>query len=219
MPQNENPYQESSEPSNYYADEELNYYQPRLKDKTEGFFADAVEHFLSIKASKVIGSTILCRRCCAIFPFKNKLHRHLGNPDKGRHTRESTYLGHPPTTSPAEAYLSAEEVPDSISRNETELSDSRNGVPATTALPSNEVLANRNELPISRKKVPTTSALASAKNEKVVESSTDFSPEVGIEHAFRNYHYAMAAVKLLLDKEAESGCLNTGCSVTLMDRA
>lgn len=218
MPQNENPHQESSEPSNYYADEELDYYQPRPEDKTEGFFAGAVGHSLPTRASKVIASTILYRRCCAIFPSKNKLHRHLGNPGKGRHARKSTCLDHPPTTSPAEAYPSVEEVPDSISRNKTELSDSRNGVPATTALSPDEVLASRNELPTSRKEVPTTPALAPAKNEKVVESSTDSSPKVDTEHAFRNYHYAMAAIKLLLDKEAESGCLDTGCSVTLMDR-
>ena len=51
-----------------------------------------------------------------------------------------------------------------------------------------------------------------------MESDTK-ADNVGTEHAFRNYHYAMALAKLAKKCVLENIYLDTGCSVSLADRA
>lgn len=163
---------QQEEHENYYADEDLDYYQPRQEDETDGYFAGAVGHSATASGTtKVSTVTYQCRRCHAIFLSKNELHRHLGNPGRGRQAQTSSCLGYPikdPAIYPASAETSTE--------------------------------------------------APSQPSSKIIKSSANSALEVGTGHAFRQYHYAMAAIQLDLEKDPENGCLDTGCSVTLMDR-
>ena len=165
--QNENEVpEENREPDNYYADEELDYYQPRPEDESAGYFAGTDP---GVKSRNPAGHQ--CRHCLTMFSSKNELHKHLGNSGKGRRANASSCPGHP--SKEPEAYSQEPE-----------------------AYPTH----------------PFPEA-------KVIKSSVDSVSEVGTGQAFRQYHYAMAAIKLKLENDADNGCLDTGCSVSLMDRS
>lgn len=51
--------------------------------------------------------------------------------------------------------------------------------------------------------------------QEIVKSTANSSKEIGSGHAFRGYHYAMGAAKVTEDEL----CFDTGCSITLVDRA
>ena len=139
----------------YYADEDLDYYEPRPDDDIEDYFTSATP-------------VVKCQRCQQEFPSNNRLHIHLGNPGKGRSKGRSS--------------CSATDKP----------KESQEGTPGI---------------------VP--SAYTA---EEIIDSAAK-ADDVGTGHAFRNYHYAMAMAKLAKKCVLESICLDTGCSVSLADRA
>ena len=177
--------EEPSEASNYYADEDLDYYQPQPEDESVGFFAaSAVDGHSVDRHGKSYHSVISyqCRRCHSVFLSKNELHRHLGSPGKGRKKSPSDCPGVP---------------------FQDPLQDAIAHPAAVEAAPELETNGSKDE----------------NKNKKIIKSSADSAFEVGTGHAFRQYHYAMAQFQLTPDSDPKSGCLDTGCSVTLMDRA
>ena len=55
--------------------------------------------------------------------------------------------------------------------------------------------------------------------QEIVKSTANSSKEIGSGHAFRGYHYAMGAAKVIEDAEIAELCFDTGCSITLVGRA
>ena len=158
--------QDFQDPGNYFAaDEEgYDYLLPRSDDETEGYFASA-KAFPSVLSYQ-------CRQCQMIFLSKNELHRHLGNPGRGRRASKSACQGQ------ATAGIALAAVAETSQEAATEV-DSR----------------------------------------EVIRSTADSAMEVGTGHAFRGYHYAVGSAKVTEDSEAELLCFDTGCSITLVDRA
>ena len=175
--------QDPGDASNYYADEDLDYYRPQPEDESAGFFATAEEGRSVDHRGVTLVSAVSyqCRRCFASFFSKNELHRHLGSPGRGRQRTLPTCPG-----APIQDPLEAEAHPAAI--ESTPATD-----PESFKDPGNP--------------------------RKVIKSSANSAAEIGTGHAFRQYHYAMAAIGLFLEMNPENGCLDTGCSVTLMDRA
>ena len=56
-------------------------------------------------------------------------------------------------------------------------------------------------------------------NRKVVKSTVNSSLDTGSGFGFRNWHYVTAGIKLSENGATEQVCLDTGCSLTLIDRA
>lgn len=54
---------------------------------------------------------------------------------------------------------------------------------------------------------------------RIVRSTKNASKDTGTGYGFRNWHYVTAGVKLHHDSPVEQVCLDTGCSLTLVDRA
>ena len=151
------PEEDAEEPEDhgdYYANEDLDYYEPRPDDDIEDYFG----------AASVTVPAVKCGYCHQEFPSKNLLHSHLGNPGKGRPRRQAEcslrHAGEEVSSAMPSAYI-AEEIIESVARTD----------------------------------------------------------DVGTGHAFRNYHYAMAMAKLAQKCVLENICLDTGCSVSLIDRA
>ena len=53
-------------------------------------------------------------------------------------------------------------------------------------------------------------------NAKVIKSSAEPSKGSGVD--FRSWHYASASLKLAEEAEPETVCINTRCTITLVDR-
>ena len=56
------------------------------------------------------------------------------------------------------------------------------------------------------------------KSLKIIKFSADSIFEVDIEYIFRKYYYVIIDVKLKLEKKTEIDCLDTNCSITLINR-
>lgn len=161
----------------------------------------------------------------------------------GRRATGSAYPGYSPvreTTPTTEIYPSTEEI-SSISRNEndaatTVVTKNKNEIPtalenvatveAYASFEARDMIEASNssskERSFSSEKIASASkesVFIKAKTEKVIKSSANSASEVDIGHAFRQYHYAITKIMLMLKMNPESGCLDSGCSVTLMDRA
>ena len=97
---------QAEEPGNYYADEEIDYYQPRQEDKAEGYFAGptGISHV----------ATHQCRRCHKVFSSKNEMHKHLSSAGKGRRILKSSCLGRPLPVDLPSVTTSAEAFPAAI---------------------------------------------------------------------------------------------------------
>lgn len=54
---------------------------------------------------------------------------------------------------------------------------------------------------------------------RIVKSFSDVSKDTGTGYGFRNWHYIITGVKLRHDSSVKQVCLNTGCSLILVDRA
>ena len=65
---------------------------------------------------------------------------------------------------------------------------------------------------------PAEAGAAYTVEESIIESTAKVD-DVGTGYAFRNYYYAMAMAKLAKKCVLENICLDTGCSVSLADRA
>ena len=150
--------QDREDQGDYYADEDLDYYEPHPDDDIEDYFGSAIAT-----------QGVRCHHCQQEFASKNQLHSHLGNPGKGRQKGRSSCAG---VTAP--------------DKSEGSQGDS---IPAVYAV-----------------------------EESIIESAAK-TEDVGTGHAFRNYHYAMAMAKLAKKCVLENICLDTGCSVSLADRA
>ena len=181
----------ASEVSNYYADEDLDYYQPRPEDESVGFFATPG----AVPAVPDSAAGAQCRRCLAAFRSKNALHRHLGSPGIGRPTMPSSCPGLPePRQEPALPKLKAT------------MSQEPKAHSAAIEAPPPATSAERS------------TKGGSETSQEVVRSKAN-SKEIGSGHAFRGYHYATAAAKVTENAEEEDLCLDTGCSITLADRS
>ncbi len=112
---------QAEEPGNYYADEELDYYQPRQEDESEGYFAGAP------------AVSFHCRHCHAVFSSGNELHKHLGNAGKGRRATKSSCQGRP---SPKESASTAQE-PASTAQEPASTAKEPASVAAFPAVPEN----------------------------------------------------------------------------------
>lgn len=55
-------------------------------------------------------------------------------------------------------------------------------------------------------------------SQPIINSTVDSTLDVGTGYGFRGWHYVTMAVSLTADREANSGCLDTGADITLVDR-
>ena len=97
------------------------------------------------------------------------------------------------------------------------VASSCSGFPAPASAPS-----GTEEISEQPKRTPTAQAFPATvtdfPEELFIQSTADSAKEVGTGHAFRNYHYAMADAKLWPEGPIFKPCLDTGCSVALLDR-
>ena len=206
---------EETPQDNYYADEDLDYYEPRDDD--------AEDYFAATSAITEDAPAVQCRRCCQVFESNNQLHRHLGNSGKGRSSMTATCPGFPanvdafPVTTRA-----AKKTPKSVTVSVTpNVSESTRATDAPkSTIPSDAPRSpDLGDSSTSSSDASTTSTNGTPVNPRVVKSTSDSKQEVGTGHAFRKYHYAMAAAQLNLDCEPETICLDSGCGVALGDKA
>ena len=165
-------HQEAQDHDNYFADEENDYYQPSQEDEAEGYFASA--------ATSVTRTSFQCRHCQMDFSSGNGLHKHLGNPGRGRRASKPACSG-------------SMQVQDKAQDEPQDKTQNAMSPAALTAEPGD--------------------------HQEVIQSTSDSSQEVGTGHAFRGYHYAMGAAKVTKHGSTKLLCFDTGCSITLVDRA
>ena len=82
-------FEKNKKSNNYYANEELNYYQLHFKNKNVNYFA---ETNLEIKSKNAINRQ--CYYYLNIFLFKNKFYKHFENSKKDRRANSSICSNH-----------------------------------------------------------------------------------------------------------------------------
>ena len=86
-------------------------------------------------------------------------------------------------------------------------------------VPFEENVYKSAKLPAGTRLANFTDAEKSTASNPVIVESTASTGELGNGFAFRSWTYAMVAVKLSLEAALEEVCADTGCGVTLIDRA
>ena len=147
---------------------------------------------VNFTASVVVAKPSLphCRRCRKAFTSNNELHRHL------RAGCSLTPPGGPKSFSDAEAYPAKSVSPSTTgaTKGTSESSQPNTVMPAGLTSP-----------PTSPE--PT-----------IIRSNVDSSADIGTGYGFRGWNYAKAKASLAVAAVPEDVCLDTGASVSLMDR-
>ena len=173
---------------------EGNYYANEDLDYEEPSFEETEDYFGAATLSTSQDSQ--CKHCLASFKSKNQLHQHLGNSGKGRKAAKSSCPGFlpKPSAGPSPKPTGGTSLQPSAAGLESRMNDSGRG----SAYPATATPAS---LPI-------------------IKSTSSSEKEVGSGHAFRQYHYATVDIQLTPEQtEPRKGCADSGCSVTLVDRA
>ena len=135
---------------------------------------------------------IHCKNCMQSFLSKNQLHLHLGNSGRGRKASKSSCQG---LQKPSASALQT---------------------PSASQKPSAAGLGSRSNDPGSGSAFP---AAAVVSKPRVIKSTSDSTKKVGTGYAFRQYYYAVIDIQLTSEAEPKKACVDSGCSVTLIDRA
>ena len=173
---------------------EGNYYANEELDYEEPSCEETEDYFGAATLSSTSQVT-QCKNCLTAFKSKNQLHQHLGNSGRGRKATKSSCQG----------FLPKPSAEPSLPR------------PQSALKPSAAAPGSRMNDPGRGSAYP---AAATPFSLPIIKSTSSSEKEVGSGHAFRQYHYATVDIQLTPEQpEPTKGCADSGCSVTLVDRA
>jgi len=173
-------------------EDNANYYTDEDLDYYEPRQDNEINNYFSSPSESSVYDTAKhqCRKCSTLFASKNELHRHLSNTGKGRRASRPAC--------PGTLIIKPDPVID------PQLLDEK---------PSNE---NTEDDPVANL-AESLITIDTSSTFRIVQSTSP-STEMNTGYTFRNFHYAMALAKLAVHCIIDYICLNTGCSVSLIDR-